>query len=421
MNLFNSIMRGTWMIDPRVLETAVPLVHQFMKGKPDALSALGAHMQSEEVDLEKRVASSQSFSTSVNNQATIYHLKVEGVIMKNDYCGDAGLVTLEKYILRAANDPKVAAIWLEIDTGGGEASYLAAFAQTIRDVKAMKPVIGFTMGGMCCSAGYYIMSQCTAAFMGTRSDEVGSIGTMWAFYGQGPKSKAWNVLHYVNATKSVDKNKNWLDALEGNYEGLRKSMDPMNEEFHRQIKLSRPNVSDEALTGKVYYIDEALSLGLVDGLKNRQEILDYTVDLLESGDGNNSRNQTEIKMKNEKLSAILGRDVNAGEVLSQEDMQKVSDHIVKTETDLSAAQQSATDLQGQLDTAIQERDAAQQEVVTLQGNQSNFEARLEALENGSGATKHQVGKAAGDDAELEDWEKPDNAAIKAANEALGIK
>jgi protease-4 len=420
MNLFNSIMRGTWMIDPRFLEAAIPLVHQAFKGKPDALSVLGSHMQSEEVDLEKRVASSQSFSTSVSNQATIYHLKVEGVILKNDYCGDAGLVTLEKYILRAANDPKVAAIWLEIDTGGGEASYLAAFAQTIRDVKAMKPVIGFTMGGMCCSAGYYIMSQCTAAFMGTRSDEVGSIGTMWAFYGQGPKSKAWNVLHYVNATKSVDKNKNWLDALEGNYEGLRKSMDPMNDEFHRQIKLSRPNVSEEALTGKVYYYEDAIALGLVDGLKNRAEILEYTIDLLENND-QTGKNQNAINMKNEKLSAILGRDVNAGEVLSQEDMQKVSDHITKVEGELETAQSQNEKLTTNLASATQERDEARQQMTELDKNQSAIEARLKALEEGSGAQKHEAGKNSGDAEEVEAWAKPDSKLNQYAAQQLGIK
>lgn len=410
MNLIGAILRGTWMIDEQFAIGFAPLLQNILEGKHVDLSTY----------VVKSEVRNETFNSGPNgtDQSTIAIIPVKGVIMKEDYCGDMGMKSFNSLLQKLGNDPNISAIILELDTPGGEASFMPIVANTLREVREKKPVVGYVEGGIAASAGYYIASQCSQLFLGCKSDAVGSIGTMISFRSAGPKMKEMVVIHNIYATKSTDKNKAFHDAESGEYALIRTSMlDPLNEEFHAQVKLGRPDISKEVFTGKMYLAEEAQAQGMVDSVKTFDEVLQFTQELI----NNNTMGlfNKSSKMKNEKLSAILGRDVNAGEKLSQEDMNTISAHIIAQEDAAVVAESTIADLRSsntELTTALETQRA---EVVSLE----TMNERLQKLEGAAAASPANIAPgAAAEDVDYSDepWADPNNPINKAAAEGMGI-
>lgn len=68
----------------------------------------------------------------------------------------------------------------------------------------------------------------------------------------------------IRPEESADKNQEYLDALEGNYEKIQAKLSVLAQKFQNGVKLARPNVDDSALSGKTYFAEEAIQLGLAD-------------------------------------------------------------------------------------------------------------------------------------------------------------
>ena len=83
---------------------------------------------------------------------------------------------LKDTLLRAAADPAVSAIVLDIDSPGGEAIGAFEAADVVRQVSEKKPVTAVA-NGMCCSAAYAIASAATT-IVAAPSSVIGSIGVV---------------------------------------------------------------------------------------------------------------------------------------------------------------------------------------------------------------------------------------------------
>lgn len=111
---------------------------------------------------------------------------------------------------------------------------------------------------------------------------MGSIGTYLtiADYEKYYEQKGIRLVE-IYASLSKDKNKDYFEALNGNLEPLRKVADKFNEMFISSIEKNRDGkltASREVWgTGKVYFAEEALKLGLIDEINSFSNTLNIIV------------------------------------------------------------------------------------------------------------------------------------------------
>jgi ClpP class serine protease len=175
-------------------------------------------------------------------------------------------------MIRLANSPRVKGILMNFDTPGGQAAGTAMFAQTIKDVSKVKPVIGICQDGIVASAGAWLGSACQEFYVTRSTDMFGSIGAYNTIYDFSGYFEMNGVkLHEIYAPQSVDKNKDYRDALAGDYALVEAELKFLVDDFIGTVKTNRAGrlntASENPFTGKMYYAQEATKIGLIDGVK----------------------------------------------------------------------------------------------------------------------------------------------------------
>lgn len=177
---------------------------------------------------------------------------------------------LEEDLIQAEENPQICAHLLHINSVGGEAWYLDRLTETMRSCK--KPIVGI-YESCCASAAYYIGCHSTVLYAMTRNDFVGCIGTMTSFYDfDGYYKKMGINLVEAKATKSDLKNKTFEDLVDGKpKEYIERILDPLNEQFLAAVRSQRGKIAEmdddnPVLRGEIYYTEEAVENGLVDGM-----------------------------------------------------------------------------------------------------------------------------------------------------------
>lgn len=243
-------------------------------------------MRGEKVDFSMFSVVSEISSYAINSSSTqpeiqkeVVVIPIHGVIMKYDYCGDMGMLTFEGILKEIKSNDRIGAVVLDIDSGGGQATYLDHVASAIRELNEVKPVLTH-FSGMCCSAAYYIASQSREIFASSILDKVGSIGTMCSLYKNNQNSTAeFEIVSYY-ASASVNKNISYRDAEAGKPEKMIQCLDKYNTEFIANVKVTRPDIDSEAFTGVDVYADKAIKLGMIDGMKRLDEVIQYAFSLI---------------------------------------------------------------------------------------------------------------------------------------------
>lgn len=92
----------------------------------------------------------------------------------------ATLPEIEQAVMSAATDSKVRGVILRFDTPGGTVAGTEAAGLAIARCAGVKPTIAL-VSDLCCSAGYWLASQCDRIVTNATAD-VGSIGAMAGFY-----------------------------------------------------------------------------------------------------------------------------------------------------------------------------------------------------------------------------------------------
>jgi signal peptide peptidase SppA len=110
-------------------------------------------------------------------------IPIHGVItpradLMTEMSGGTSVDRLQASIQAAADDPKVSAIVLDVNSPGGSVQGLSEAAQTIRQARAKKPVVAVA-NHTAASAAYRLASQ-ASEFVASPSSHVGSIGTIAA-------------------------------------------------------------------------------------------------------------------------------------------------------------------------------------------------------------------------------------------------
>lgn len=197
-------------------------------------------------------------------EGSVAVISVNGVITHQDqFCGPMGTRSMEQNIELANSSDNIHGILFLVDSPGGEAVGMESLGQILS--KTEKPKVAF-VDKMAASAGYWIASQADKIVLNGNFASVGSIGTMIAFADIEPAlEKAGVKFHVIRATNSQDKNQEYLNIKEGKYDSTIARLDYLNGFFQAAVKSGRGDkVKEDALTGKMYYGQEAIKLGLAD-------------------------------------------------------------------------------------------------------------------------------------------------------------
>jgi protease IV len=267
MRLMREILNGIWMLHENDAASLFPLASKFLSG---ANIDFSAHVSKETAILFK--------SSTDNQNKKVLVIPIKSVITKYDYCGEMGMVSFVKMLNDAKNDASIGSVVLDMDTGGGEASHMPHVAKALRELNAMKPVLTY-FSGYCASAGYYIASQTSKIYASDNNDIVGSIGTMVSM--TLPNEKAdYNWVRYY-ATKSTEKNRDFELMIEGKPENYIKNvLDPFNDAFHADVRIGRPQLSEEVFTGISMISAKSSAYNLIDGIKSYDEVLEEAFSLI---------------------------------------------------------------------------------------------------------------------------------------------
>lgn len=175
-------------------------------------------------------------------------------------------------------NPDFVAHLLHIDSPGGEVFGLNEAHNIIRNLT--KPVYAL-VESRCCSAAYYLASAANKIYVTSPLSSVGSIGCMATLC---DFREYWEKLGIkdidIYATKSIRKNKTYMDALDGKVKDyISKVLDPAMALFEENVKASRPGVDESVFEGDSYYAEQAQQLGLIDGIESlevvAQKLLDH--------------------------------------------------------------------------------------------------------------------------------------------------
>lgn len=181
-------------------------------------------------------------------------------------CWLFGLASIDRLQLALAEisaRDDVAAVVLNIDSGGGMTMGTPELGDAVAALAAQKFVVAFT-SGMACSAAYW--TACAASLVvSTRSAMVGSIGTFIAVYDFSEmfadmgikvdviKRGAFKGM-FTPGTSLTDEQRAWLDAQIGR----------INDSFTSFVRAHRGAVADSTMQGQWFDGEQAVALGLVD-------------------------------------------------------------------------------------------------------------------------------------------------------------
>lgn len=260
---------------PEMAEQLLPVVLQLLDGK-----ALEAR---EELQLTGITASGQlvsgiravygdngqledPFANYPENSIAV--IPVKGTMLKyGTYCA-WGADELTHVLNAAYASKQVAAVLLDMDSGGGAVSSVPIWKAALE--KRNKPVL--VHADVMCSAAYY--AGIYADHMMLTNDisaMVGSIGVMvsWPDYTKALEERGI-VVRTVYADQSTHKNKEFQEAQNDNYGPLKTNLlNPLAIQFQDAVKAKRPNLQTDVegiLAGKTFGAQDALKYGLVDSI-----------------------------------------------------------------------------------------------------------------------------------------------------------
>lgn len=207
---------------------------------------------------------------------TLFVLNIDGPVTKHDqYCGPVGMATKAQWLKMADAHPHIVGHVLKIDSGGGEGYATRMFNGIVSSLK--KHVFSF-VEGFAASAAYWIASNTDLVVASNDMDRVGSIGTYVtiADYRRYYKEEMKIDLQDVYAEKSKNKNRDYLDAIDGNTEKIQKVVNQYNDFFLKEVRKTRKgklDINSDWDTGEMYFAQEAVDNGLIDGIMTFDEYL----------------------------------------------------------------------------------------------------------------------------------------------------
>lgn len=276
----SEIRRGLWAIDPITGLYNLKLANDILSGTVTS--------KEQKIEAAIREVVNEDGMTITGNgpqeipAGSIGIVSIVGNMIKygNMFCWGAD--ELVSFARAFDNNPNIIGqIWL-IDSGGGSVSSVAPYLDFLANKE--KPVVALC--DMCASAAIWVGSGTDYIMAENKiSAAFGSIGVMASFFSYQEYYKGMGLTeHNVFADQSTEKNKDFMEALEGKYKTLKKlTLNPLAKEFQKNIKGNRGSKLDESvegiLSGRMFYAEDAVEHGLADGIGNRANAIEKVKEL----------------------------------------------------------------------------------------------------------------------------------------------
>lgn len=432
LNILQAITNGIWLIQPEFVHASSGLVQRILNGQ-DAIKSYHDDSDDDEVKFKSSFCISPLGAISYGNKYNPFEgatpnstavIGMSGPIMKYDNCGDPGTKTYSSILEKAKSNPNINSVVLVMDSPGGTVDGTMDLATLVKNFN--KPIVAF-VDGLMASAAYWIGSGANEIIANNETSTIGSIGTMISF---ADVQKMWEEkgvkFHYITADASIDKNKDFLDARQGNYKLLKEKLNAINDLFLAGVTENRGSKLDlkkeNVLTGKTYLAQDSLANGLIDSINT----FEYAVERAQAlASGDTAAPVSDVKLITEKpqtnnmkkitlmassiaLIALCGATIESG--AESVDVELNDDLISKINASLVAGAKAQSDLSALKTKATTDAKA----LADLQATLDIAEAKVKSLENpgASAAVKNGTDDLSETDkTNAEVWELAHNKAV----------
>ena len=280
-HLYSAILRGKWFIRLQDVEAGGLILQQILDGPISKTSQKLSDREPLKIQMAE-MASSKNQSELPENAVAI--IPLHGTMLKyGTYC-EYGTVEIADLIREAADNPKVAGIVLDIDSGGGAVDAIAPILDALEYNRSLgKSSVAFC--DLAASAAYYAALGCDEIIANNSiSAEFGSIGVMMSFPDYAKYYEYAGIkVHTIYSNLSDYKNAPFEAAKKGEYDKIKaEELDPLARKFQNAVKDKRGDKliheTEGLLSGRMFYQDDALAVGLIDHVGN----LDFAVSRVRS-------------------------------------------------------------------------------------------------------------------------------------------
>jgi len=352
--LLSQIFSGVWLIDPQKARGYFPVIESILAGNwknnEHADDDIQIKVNPYFVQVNNAAAKRVQSTWDINNlrdedvpEGSLVVVPIQGAISKYNYCGTPGTNTIASFLKKVDGMKNVSAVMLMVDSPGGEADGTRNLAEIVNGFS--KPVTAF-VDGMAASGAYWIISGADKIITNNDTDEVGSIGTFCSFADvRGWVNYEGIKFHEVYATKSINKNKAYKDALEGKYDLLKEQLDVINESFINGVKEGRGDLitANEVFTGTLYFAKDAINIGLIDEIGNFEHALQVTNELVNNSNSHTFLNSKAMNFKN-SIKKLFGFKV-------EEEVEVTQERVDELDTKVADQLTRITTLESELETA----------------------------------------------------------------------
>jgi protease-4 len=211
-------------------------------------------------------------------QGSIAIIPLAGIMMKHGFWWSYGVDEIAEIIRQAYRSDRISAVVLKTDTPGGATDSLFLLEEVLSE--KLKPTYGY-VDGMAASCGYIALSYCDRIYAINDMALVGSIGVYVQLLVPN-KEKAYYSVKEIYPDESGDKNAEVREALEGKDEKMKAFLSKAALNIREKVTKNRPGVAAETLTGQIYYAYEAMPLGLIDGIRTMDQVVEELQKLTEN-------------------------------------------------------------------------------------------------------------------------------------------
>jgi capsid assembly protease len=271
MNI-TELLRGPWAVEPNLLRQIQAI-----------FSAHEQRIETNHASIEARIG------RPLHNIAPAYTLQegtgvavleLAGLMAPKanillQICGGIAASQVERQVHAMAADPKVKAVVIDVDSGGGSVLGLPALNAAVRQLAARKPTVAVCTGTLC-SGGYWVAAGANAVFASGRTDMVGSIGVV-AVHQYDPNATQGQQVTEITAGryKRMATGNAPLSADGRDY--MQSKVDEIYRVFVETVAADRQASVKDVLTymadGRVFIGQQAIDAGLVDGFASVAELV----------------------------------------------------------------------------------------------------------------------------------------------------
>lgn len=267
------ILNGKWAIKPAELKEIIGGFTAYLDGKVQADGML----EQARASRERKAAEADAAQEQAPGVAllTMYGTIFPRGSMLVDLCGAFDSHTFASRIRQAADDPSIASIVIDVDSGGGAVAGVDVAAEAVRYAASQKRVTA-VCNTMMCSAALWISSGATEIVV-TPAGEIGSIGVIGTHTDQTALLDEEGLkVTYVRSTERKALGQP-AEAMEGAaLDQWQSEIDRLHELFTAEVATGRAvtvGVARKWATGDVWFGQDAVDTGLADSVGTLTSVL----------------------------------------------------------------------------------------------------------------------------------------------------